>query len=78
MTIFRFLNPLASVVWYFSQLSIFIQLCNASVLPWLDVGVIGCIGVARGAYGASPQFLEHIVILYFERRYPKQNSALFA
>jgi len=32
-------------------------------------------GIARGAYGAIlPKFLEHIVVLCFERRYPKQNS----
>ena len=32
---------------------------------------------SKGAYGAMPpQFLEHIVILCFERRYPKQNSVI--
>jgi len=36
-----------------------------------------CIGVARGVNGAMPhKFLEHIVILYFERRFSKQNSVI--
>jgi len=36
------------------------------------------IGVARGELGAMvpPKFLEHIVILCFEKRYPKQNSVI--
>jgi len=33
------------------------------------------IGVARGAYGIH-KFLEHIVILCFVRRYPKQNGVI--
>ena len=38
----------------------------------------GAIVVAREVPGghASPKFLEHIVILCFERRYPKQNSVI--
>jgi len=35
------------------------------------------VGVDRGAKGPSPpKFLEHIVILYFERRFSKQNSVI--
>jgi len=37
-----------------------------------------CIGVARGVQmgHASPQILEHIAILYFERRFSKQNRVI--
>jgi len=35
------------------------------------------VGVDRGAKGPwPPKFLEHIVILYFERRFSKQNSVI--
>ena len=35
------------------------------------------IGVAKGAYGAmGTQNLEYIVMLCFERRYPKQKSVI--
>jgi len=33
------------------------------------------IGIGRRARGAmTPKFLEYLVILYFERQYPKQNT----
>jgi len=35
------------------------------------------VGAARGARGPRyPKFLEHIVILYFEKQYPKENSVI--
>ena len=42
------------------------------------VGRFRSIGATRGAIGAMPpkKFLEHIVILCFERRFFKQNSVI--
>jgi len=34
------------------------------------------IGVARGANGATPTFLDNINILCFEKRFSKQNSVI--
>jgi len=48
----------------------------------VDVGVntgicrSSLIRVARGAGGHAPQFLDHSVILFFEKQYLKQNSVI--
>jgi len=65
--------------WHFCLPCAALKLCNGVVCPFLYTTTkekLPAIGEARGgAQGAmAPKFLACIVILCFERRYPKQNT----
>ena len=53
----------------------YIQLARGAIRPSTPPSVIGVARVGP-TVPWPPKFLEHIVILCFERRYPKQNSVI--